>query len=753
MSGLGAQARAAEYAAATAAKARQVSREAEDQKLPPKAAPVSLSALAKAHSTGRNKGPKAWKPLNMDDITESSDDGSTGKESGRATPRTLARMALERSSSFPYRQPSESSTRVEDIGVNIPTAPRAMMTSNTLTTVIANPSLQMNQSETIVNPPVQQSVQNIYASPVSFPHGGFPYHAMPPHFYSLYPNILGTPPEREAAQFSRFGSVMVPGDLSPTKQQQKFAMLEQMQYAAYANDSFEASADLLPHRLLLHPSSSYYDQQNAANASIIGDPYCWNVSTCSGAYVDYGVDQHSLQERLDIGYVGDGKGDFGTATSGNKLVPFPYGVTPMSYASNGDSASEYYHSQAVSCSGFQDRRLSLIPTSETKQQAIPATYGYGEHYDRKSNMQNFVAEATLEALASKGKTVLHNPDLYKEKHQLQQKGNSLYDNTNLSAPTSLVDSRTAQDESRRKEQRRPTPWAVRPCLSDGTWEVMPLPAEQGNQSKINLLPGPTKGELEVIANGVENHPPGLGFLYVGSRETIEYETVNSEPPSKRLNQIDRAGSVQWADFCPITSIERERVRACMAKAAADLAPNILRPRLFDKDRVSGRQDDLKHSQEWFRGDARGERAFRAQLPIIAEKHATLRRAAARHANGGSLPNDFKLGVDDGIAASVIIGEVIANLSSYVLGDRKSAEQRKNFHKIKSVPEFATERGGMSGELRSSDSYFDDQDGGFQRAPVRIARDPRFRPQGKEGLKLKPEEEWKNRHEMYGRRVL
>jgi hypothetical protein len=177
----------------------------------------------------------------------------------------------------------------------------------------------------------------------------------------------------------------------------------------------------------------------------------------------------------------------------------------------------------------------------------------------------------------------------------------------------------------------------------------------------------------------------------------------------------------------------------MAKAAVDLAPNIPRPRLFDKDRVSGQQDDLKHTQEWFRGDARGERAFRAQLPVIAEKHATLRRAAARHANGGSLPNDFKLRVDDGIAASIIIGEVIANLSSYVLGDRKSAEQRKNFHKVKSVPEFAIERGGMSGALRSSDSYFDDQEGGFQRAPVRIARDPRFRPLGKEGPKQNPAE--------------
>jgi hypothetical protein len=753
MSGLGAQARAAEYAAATAARARQVSRETGDQRLPPKAAPVSLSALAKAHSTGRNKGPKAWKPLNMDDITESSDDGSTGKESGRDTPQTLARMALERTSS--YRQSSGSSTRVEDIGVNIPTAPRAMMTSSAPITATANSSLQTNQPEAIVNPPVRQFLQNVYASPVSFHHGGFPYPTMPPHFYSLHPNILGAHPNRETAQFPSFDSMMVSGVLDPTKQQQKFAMLGQMQYAAYANNSFEASADLLPHRMVPQRSLPYNDQLNAADAFITGNPCEWNVSTCGGTYADYGVDQHLLQEHLDIGYVGDGEGDFerGTMTSGNKLVPFPYGVTPVSNASKGDSAPKSYHSQAASCSGSQYRRPSLISTSETKQQIIPATYDYGEPYDRKIKMQSFAAEATQEALVCKGKTVLHNPDLNGEKDQPQEEKNSSYNHTNLSPPTCRIDSRTAQDEGCRKEQRRPSPWGVRPRLPDGMWEVMPLSADQGSQSKINLLPDATKGELEIIANGVKNNVLSLGFPNAGPREAVAYEPNHDEPPDKHINPVDQVGSVEWAHFRPITSIERERVRACMAKAAVDLAPNIPRPRLFDNDGISTWQDDLKHSQEWFRGDFRGEQASRAQLPVIAARHATLRRAAARYANGGSLPNDFKLGVDDGIAASIIIGEVIANLSSYVLGDRESAEQRRNFHKIKSVPEFATERGGMSGALGSSDSYFDDQDGGFQSAPVRIARDPRFRPQGKEGLKLKPEEEWKTRHEMYGRRVL
>jgi hypothetical protein len=691
----------------------------------------------------------------MDDITESSDDGSTGKESGRDTPQTLARMALERASSLPYRRSFGSSTRVEDIGANIPTAPRAMMTSNAPVPVAADSNPQMNQLETIVNLPIRQALQNVYASPVSFHYGGFPYPAMPPHFYSLHPNILGTHPNREAAQFPRFDSMIASGDLEPTKQQQKLAMLEQMQYMAYANNPFEASANLLPHQMLPQRSPPYDDQLNAADASITNNSRERNVSTYGGTYVDYGVDQHLLQEHLDIGYVGDGEGDFesGTVTSGNKLVPLPYGVTPVNNASNRDSAPKSYRSPAVSCSGFQCRRPSLISTSETIRQTIPATYDYGEPYDRKSKMQSFAAEATQEALACKGKTVLHNPDLYEEKEQPQEENNPSYNHTDLSPPTNRIDSRTAEDENCHKEQRRPPPWGVRPRLSDGTWEATPLSAEQGSQSKISLPPGATKGELEIIANEIKNHAPGLGSLNLGPCETIAYESIHGEPPNKHLNPIHQVGSVEWAHFRPITSIERERVRACMAKAAVELAPNIPRPRLFDKDGISKRQDDLKHSQEWFRGDFRGEQAFRAQLPIIAERYGTLRRAVARHANGGSLPNDFKLGVDDGIAASIIMGEVIANLSGYVLGDRKSVEQRKNFHKVKSVPEFATERGGVSGALGSSDSYFDDHEGGFQSAPVRIARDPRFRPQGEEGLKLKPGEEWKNRHEMYGRWVL
>lgn len=67
---LGAKARAAEYNAAKAASARQASREAEEQNLPPLPAPISLSAFTRTASINRNKGTKMYKPLVLSDSGE-----------------------------------------------------------------------------------------------------------------------------------------------------------------------------------------------------------------------------------------------------------------------------------------------------------------------------------------------------------------------------------------------------------------------------------------------------------------------------------------------------------------------------------------------------------------------------------------------------------------------------------------------------------------------------------------------------------
>lgn len=81
---LGAQARAAELAAASAAKQRQANRELEDGQLPTKSA-ISLSSFTKIQPlTSRNKGSKSWKPLALD-VLDPSQDGSTQRFAGRVS--------------------------------------------------------------------------------------------------------------------------------------------------------------------------------------------------------------------------------------------------------------------------------------------------------------------------------------------------------------------------------------------------------------------------------------------------------------------------------------------------------------------------------------------------------------------------------------------------------------------------------------------------------------------------------------------
>ena len=68
MSSFGSQARLAELTAAASARERQARRELEDQHKAPQNTPVSLSALTRASVTTRNKGPKSYRPLTIDDI-------------------------------------------------------------------------------------------------------------------------------------------------------------------------------------------------------------------------------------------------------------------------------------------------------------------------------------------------------------------------------------------------------------------------------------------------------------------------------------------------------------------------------------------------------------------------------------------------------------------------------------------------------------------------------------------------------------
>ncbi|KPI42583.1 uncharacterized protein AB675_9776 [Cyphellophora attinorum] len=90
---LGAQTRAAEYHAAKKASARQASREAEEQKLPPPTAPISLSAYTRSAQPSRNKDPeqqqKAFETPSRRRSTPEDGSGSVSESSSVTKPRVM----------------------------------------------------------------------------------------------------------------------------------------------------------------------------------------------------------------------------------------------------------------------------------------------------------------------------------------------------------------------------------------------------------------------------------------------------------------------------------------------------------------------------------------------------------------------------------------------------------------------------------------------------------------------------------------
>ncbi len=388
-------------------------------------------------------------------------------------------------------------------------------------------------------------------------------------------------------------------------------------------------------------------------------------------------------------------------------IPFPHDQEFPQDPFNQEFAQQYIWNDPY-YSGYQmPYQVQHMDDSYFSQQSNPQgeatdqqpSYKAKEPYDTERAMKECVND--LKEKAKDGKTVLHNPNSQKEL-----------------VPRSAV---------RKASGSRPplVPWDVRPkeSVQNSEWEVMPPPEPPVFTEKdlSNLKP-----------------PPGLP-VPSNLAQAVSLEPTDCAP---------KVGSIEWMTLAPITSAERDRVRRRMALAAKSVTNEV------PQDHIEQEKEDIAETQKWFHTDARGERLLRRQVDLSAQLHASKVMSNIKARNGGELPEQFQDGKDDGLAATLILGNVACNLQTYLVGDRKSVEQRKNFHKVKAVPDWCTERGGLAvGGVGGGDSYFDGAAGGFYGAPVRVARDPRFRPQVKEGIKVKPEEEWKHRHEMYGRRMM
>lgn len=657
---LGAQARAAELAAASAAKQRQVSRELEERQLPPNPA-VSLSAFTKAQ-TSRNKGNKNWKPLILDDINESDDTATS--DLAFATPNTGHLTSKEASDK------------------RIPTAPRAMVAGRSLSTVVACPKPQPSP---VINAPAQGYGPR---------HGGFPDPFFPRNVYLHPPMFLAGMPINDATHHETYGSMMVPDDISPTKQEQKFSMLENIPFPQMLHAQEPSRLVMARHGMMQNDDPF----SQGPSRTFGGQQYGWGNAGHNAYYQEYQMPFRGLQH-LSEGF-GDSDAMYIKNRQAQRLIPTPAHV---------------------------ESSTQPLPTRRTSgQQPRESPLHYQEPYDTERAMKECVNN--LKEKAKDGKTVLHNPAVHKEQSEWQI----------VEAPNSFAERKSAN-------HLPPVPWDVRPkdsVRNPNEWEVMPPPTNQ--------IPA----EPDIFANneryGLGNIKPAPGLPFPSTFGPPQLSLGDPVLEAEDSSAAPLVGSVEWMRLAPITSAERDRVRRRMA-IAAKLATNEVP---YSNISAGQEKEDLVQSQNWFHTDGRGERLLRQQVDLSAQAHASKVVANIRARNGGELPDHFQDGKDDGVAATLILGNVACNLQTYLVGDRKSIEQRKNFHKVKSVPDWCTERAGLPMRgMGGADSYFDGAAGGFYGAPVRVARDPRFRPQVKEGMKVKPEEEWKNRHEMYGRRIM
>jgi hypothetical protein len=683
---LGAQARAAELAAASAAKQRQVSRELEERQLPPKPS-VSLSAFTKSQPAAtRNKGSKAWKPLTLDDIAESSDSTSIS-DHATSTPSNADRL-----------------TSKEASDKKIPTAPRSMVAGRSLSTVIAHAQLPKVHPTPVINMPAIPTPQGYGPTP-----GGFPYPVFSNVMYSYQPMVTAGTPFNDASHFRRFGSMMVLDDISPTKQEQKLSMIENMPHPNPMHGR-DMSYYPAPH----HPFMQHDDPFSHGRPQTYGhsQQYAWNGPSHDTYFPEYEMPFHGHSEQYGGSY----------EESGGSYPPMPtVHVHQPSMPPRSTPTPSRLSSAANQPTILPVRRAS------GQQSTCESPLRYQEPYDTKKAMEDCVNK--LKEKARDGKTVLHNPEVQNQV-KMQEPEQSVPTRAVVRIPSAKTNV--------------PVPWAVQPkdtISNTSQWEVMPPPADQ------NLNVG---GRCSNVAEGdKQSHvKPAPGLPIPSNFNTSQWEGLTLG--SNGSVAPGAVGSAEWMRLAPMTSAERENVRRCMARAAKSVTNGVPENNITsDEDK-----EDLLETQKWFYTDARGERLLRDEVGLSAQAHASKVIANIKARNGGELPESFQNGKDDGLAATLILGNVACNLQTYLVGDRKSNEQRKNFHKVKSVPDWCTERGGLGPVgLGGGDSYFDGATGGFHGAPVRVARDPRFRPQVKEGMKVKPEEEWKNRHEMYGRRVV
>lgn len=667
---LGARARAAEYNAYKAATARQASREAEEQKLPPKPSPISLSAFTKNPLPNRNKGNKTWVPLILEDTPDVhvhvDDTGSTHPENdGMSTPT-------------PSRQPSRASGRsisstsrpqvppvrdLQSAHISVPdasarVAPRSHLQHQDYPAPLLNPTPQRPLPHLII----QQSQPGLPVNLNEFPgnSGLFSLYPYPHQLWSsglqyfAHPAQVPVYPSNFVPQQSVF---MVPDDISPAKQENKLANLSQ----TYKNSPITFNPIKQPFPATPIPNDPVFPQYTASHHET--------------ATPDWGLPQQNVDE-MD-----------------RHLQP-----------------SVFQHSISDSFTPLNEA-ASEIPTLPG---LVSARMSQEEPYDRESNMQNFVA--AQQALARTGKTVLHNPNLHRSKSE--------------GDPTDASNTNTLNAMS---EQNSPDKHLKMILLQKPPHFMKPPPGLESHRPAEFSIPSPKP----------PGRKPQLGSE--AARTFMSSIRGGTYPDQDNGIQPFDIDSPDWLELQPATKLERAWMSRMLRLCSR--VENIDGTQALNGDFPSTRCPgyDLQGVDK-----NASTRIAREAVSQISNDYLA-RRISQLTCNDGSVSSSDSTMVKIETASIAAVGNIMINIRSSSDVHGSEDDGIGYFWKYKPAPEYAIERGRMMAGNVGSSSFFEEETGGFYNAPSRIARDPRFRVASKEGLKTKMDDEWKLRHDIYGRR--
>ncbi|EXJ80206.1 hypothetical protein A1O1_08348 [Capronia coronata CBS 617.96] len=607
---LGARARAAEYNAFKAASARQASREAEEQKLPPKPVPVSLSAFTKSTQPNRNKGTKAYKPLVLEDTSEdgNEDDNETLEEpdvSNGDTPSTPSRpatAAVNRGSpdtgeiETPLGPRNPQPVQATAPAFSAPTAPKAMIAAAAAErkSGFAFPTPQHNQSRSVIRQSQKTVPTSVQSSPSTFSGiGGLPYSDfISPYLPALPP--IDYPPQRPYRPSRYFGNTMAPSDLSPTKQENKLNALSQnhagpSQRFGSTHQQFSESPGMQSRSQI--PSNAYaYTNANPD----------WNAYQQFGGFGSDPTQRPTFQHFNSDGFIPPNE-------QPRQSRPMPPASLPRR-ESYPDTEASFLNLGPMLGSPAKIVGQPIQPSSAEASEDEP--------YDRNSKMQHFVA--AQQALAKIGKTVLHNPDLHRTK-TIESQGQASVENS-----VAPAEYQSQIEEKEDRDNHRPGP---RSCLKP--------------------------------PQGFESHAAGILDL-------DEHVTRNPSPLNDEALRTEfGVGTDDWCELKPVSRSERLKMNKAMKLCSTSIHADTPKP-LFSRGQTS-RRDNILHSLE--AEDGRIDPVKRTMVARIADDHVASR--LAKNMGSDEVAGNVSEDVEVEKASILAVGEILANLKDAPAADHEA----------------------------------------------------------------------------------